>query len=86
MGGIFKKKKAPAPAPAPVAETVAEPMTPTEEVIERKEKRAEAQEITEMKGAQRRRRLMRRGGMRLLFSPLRQEGPGINEIKKKLGG
>ena len=83
MGGIFKKKKAPAPAPAPVA--VAEPMTPTEEVIDRQEERAEAQEMTEMKGAQRRRRLMRRGGMRLLFSPLRQEGPGINEIKKKLG-
>ena len=83
MGGIFKKKKAPAPALAPAS--VAEPMTPTEEVIERKEQRAEAQEITEMKGLQRRRRLRRSGGMRLLFSPLRQEGPGINEIKKKLG-
>ena len=79
MGGIFKKKKAPAPAPAPVA-------TPTEEVIDRQEQRAEAQEKTEMKGLQRRRRLRRSGGMRLLFSPLRQEGPGINEIKKKLGG
>lgn len=79
MGGIFKKKKAPAPAPAPVA-------TPTEEVIDRQEQRAEAQEQTEMKGLQRRRRLRRSGGMRLLFSPLRQEGPGINEIKKKLGG
>ena len=79
MGGIFKKKKAPAPAPEPVA-------TPTEEVIDRQEQRAEAQEQTEMKGLQRRRRLRRSGGMRLLFSPLRQEGPGINEIKKKLGG
>ena len=81
MGGIFKKKKAPAPAPAP-----APVATPTEEVIDRQEQRAEAQEKTEMQGLQRRRRLRRTGGMRLLFSPLRQEGPGINEIKKKLGG
>ena len=83
MGGIFKKK----PAPAPVAAApVAEPMTPTEEVVERQEKRAEAQETTQMQGAQRRRRLRRTGGMRLLFSPLRQEGAAMNEIKKKLGG
>jgi hypothetical protein len=79
MGGIFKKRKAPAPAPAPV-------QTPSEEILTKQEERAEAKEQTEMKGAQRRRRLMRSGGMRLLFSPLRQEGPGINEIKKKLGG
>ena len=81
MSGIFKKKKAPAPAPAP-----APVQTPAEEVVTRQEERAEAQEKTEMKGAQKRRRLMRSGGMRLLFSPLRQEGPGIDEIKKKLGG
>lgn len=80
MSGIFGKKKAPpAPTPAPV-------QTPTEEVLTRQEQRAEAKEQTEMKGVQKRRRLMRSGGMRLLFSPLRQEGPGINEIKKKLGG
>jgi len=79
MGGIFKKRSAPAPAPAPVA-------TPTEEVIDRQEERAEAQEKTEMQGLQKRRRLRRTGGMRLLFSPLRQEGAAINEIKKKLGG
>ncbi len=78
MGGIFRKKKAPIPAPEPVA-------TPAEEAVERQEQRAEAQEKTEMQGLQRRRRLRRTGGMRLLFSPLRQEGPGINEIKKKLG-
>ena len=77
MGGIFKKKKKPAPAPVP---------TKTEKVIDRQEQRAEAQETSEMQGAQRRRRLLRTGGMRLLFSPLRQEGPGIDEIKKKLGG
>ena len=81
MGGIFKKKKAPAPAP------VAEPVkTPTEEVIDRQEQRAEAQETTQMQGLQKRRRLRRTGGMRLLFSPLRQEGAAMNEIKKKLGG
>lgn len=77
MGGIFKKRPAPAPAPA---------ATPTEEVIDRQEERAEAQETTQMRGAQRRRRLIRTGGMRLLFSPLRREGPGIDEVKKKLGG
>jgi len=77
MSGIFGRKKAPAPAPAP---------TKTEEVVTRQEQRAEAQETTEMKGAQKRRRLLRSGGMRLLFSPLRQEGPGMAEIKKKLGG
>tara|TARA_R100000734_G_C3275719_1_gene70571 strand:- start:516 stop:749 length:234 start_codon:yes stop_codon:yes gene_type:complete len=77
MGGIFKKR--PAPAPAPVA-------TPTEKVIDRQEEKAEAQEKTEMQGLQKRRRLRRTGGMRLLFSPLRQEGAAMNEIKKKLGG
>tara|TARA_R100000655_G_scaffold50437_1_gene88052 strand:- start:318 stop:488 length:171 start_codon:yes stop_codon:yes gene_type:complete len=56
MGGIFKKRSAPAPAPAPVA-------TPTEEVIDRQEERAEAQEKTEMQGLQKRRRLRRTGGM-----------------------
>jgi hypothetical protein len=77
MSGIFGRKKAPAPTPAP---------TKTEKVVTRQEQRAEAQETTEMQGAQRRRRLLRSGGMRLLFSPLRQEGPGMAEIKKKLGG
>lgn len=40
---------------------------------ERAEERAEAQERAEMQGAQRRRRIRRTGGMRLLFSPLRRE-------------
>ena len=75
MSGIFGKKKKPAPA-----------STQAKKVISRQEQRAEAQETSEMQGAQSRRRLLRSGGMRLLFSPLRQEGPGINEIKKKLGG
>lgn len=47
----------------------------------RSEERATAQERTEMQGAQARRRLRRTGGMRLLFSPARQEG-----MKTKLGG
>lgn len=75
MSGIFGKKKKPAPAP-----------TQAKKVISRQEQRAEAQETSEMQGAQKRRRLLRTGGMRLLFSPLRQEGPGIDEIKKTLGG
>ena len=75
MSGIFGKKKKPAPAP-----------TKTKEVISRQEQRAEAQETSEMQGAQRRRRLLRTGGMRLLFSPFRQEGLGIDEVKKTLGG
>lgn len=40
---------------------------------ERAEERAESQERAEMQGAQRRRRVRRTGGMRLLFSPLRRE-------------
>ena len=44
-----------------------EVLVPTEEVIDRQEERAEAQETTQMQGAQRRRRLRRTGGMRLLF-------------------
>ena len=54
------------------------------EAQERTEERAEAQERTEMQGVQKRRRLRQRGGMRLLFSPLRQEGPGSSNTK--LGG
>lgn len=49
----------------------------------RSEERATAQERAEMQGAQARRRLRRTGGMRLLFSPTRQEGPGT---QTKLGG
>jgi hypothetical protein len=52
----------------------------------RSEERATAQERTEMQGAQARRRLRRTGGMRLLFSPARQEGPGDLPQQTKLGG
>ena len=54
-----------------------------QEAQARSEERATAQERTEMQGAQARRRLLRRGGLRLLFSPARQEGPGFT---RKLGG
>ena len=53
---------------------------------ERSAARAEAQERTEMQGAQARRRLRRSGGMRLLFSPARTEGPGDLPKSTKLGG
>jgi hypothetical protein len=49
----------------------------------RAEERATSQERTEMQGAQRRRRLRRTGGMRMLFSPERREGP---DQVTKLGG
>jgi hypothetical protein len=48
--------------------------------------RATAQERTEMQGVQSRRRLRRTGGMRLLFSPARREGPGDLPRSTKLGG
>ena len=54
-----------------------------QEAQARSEERATAQERTEMRGAQARRRVLRRGGLRLLFSPARQEGPGFT---RKLGG
>lgn len=51
----------------------------------RQEERAQAQEAAEMRGAQARRRVRRTGGMRILFSPARQEGPGGGQYTK-LGG
>jgi hypothetical protein len=52
----------------------------------RADERASAQEKTEMQGAQNRRRLRRSGGMRMLFSPARREGPGDIPKATKLGG
>ena len=77
MGGF---KSRPAPAPVQVAQQE------VSEVQERQEERAEAQEVKQQQGVQRRRRLRRRGGMRLLFSPLRQEGPGAKGSSKLGGG
>ena len=56
------------------------------EAQERAEERAESQERTEMQGAQARRRLLRRGGLRLLFSAARQEGPGAPTTRMLGGG
>jgi hypothetical protein len=52
----------------------------------RADERATSREKSEMQGAQRRRRLRRTGGMRLLFSPARLEGPDSQNLKTKLGG
>ena len=49
----------------------------------RADERATSQERSEMRGIQRRSRLKKSGGMRLLFSPMRQEGPQKNTL---LGG
>lgn len=82
MGGFGRTKTV-------IKEVPAAP-TPQQQVSaaqERQEARAEAQETTQMQGAQRRRRRMRSGGMRLLFSQLRQEGPGaLGSTRNKLGG
>jgi hypothetical protein len=52
----------------------------------RQEERATAAETSEMQDVQRRRRRMRTGGLRLLFSPARLEGPGSEAAKQtKLG-
>jgi len=47
---------------------------------------AEAKEKEEMTAAAARRRLMQTGGLRLLFSPMKLEGPGTIGSQKKLGG
>ena len=78
MGGFGSSRADLAPAPAPAAPQVSEAQ-------QRQEARAEAQEKKEMRGLQKRRRLMRTGGLRLLFSPARQEGPGMAP-KTKMGG
>ena len=68
MGG-FKS------APAPVVQMSA-PAADVSEAQQRQEARADAQDKKAQQGVQRRRRLQRTGGLRLLFSPVRQEGPG----------
>lgn len=78
MGGFGSSRADPAPAPVAAAPEVSEAQ-------QRQEARAEAQEKKQMQGTQRRRRLMRTGGLRLLFSPARQEGPGMAP-KTKMGG
>lgn len=46
------------------------------------EEKAQAQELAEMQAAQRRRRLRKTGGMRLLFSPIKKELTMTNMASK----
>jgi hypothetical protein len=77
MGAFGGKKKKREPS---VAELKAQ------EAQSRAEERATTQERTEMQTAQARRRLLRRGGLRLLFSAARQEGPGAPTTRMLGGG
>jgi hypothetical protein len=81
MSGLFGTKKRPGPAIEEVRR-----QQKAKEAQERAEERAESQERTEMRGVQARRRLLRRGGLRLLFSPARQEGPGMPTTRMLGGG
>lgn len=78
MGG-FKSSPAPAPTTTVASQEVSE-------VQQRQDARAEAQDTKAQQGIQRRRRLQRTGGLRLLFSPVRQEGPGAKGSAKLGGG
>ena len=81
MSGIFGGGR---PAPKSAAQIRAE--QDAEAARTRAEERATSREKSEMQGAQGRRRLRRTGGMRLLFSPARREGPDSQNLKTKLGG
>ena len=64
----------PPPAPRPSEEFIAKKKR--EERVAREEARVEAEELSERERLAKRKRLRRIGGMRMLFSPLRREGPG----------
>lgn len=84
MGGLFGGGGSSAPPPKSATQIRAEQDAETART--RAEERATSKEKTEMQGAQRRRRLRRTGGMRLLFSPARREGPDSQNLKTTLGG
>lgn len=87
MSGIFGGGSRPAAVAAPVktvAQTEAERDAASARA--RADERATSSERSEMQGVQRRRRLRRSGGLRLLFSPMRQEGPDGTPLKTTLGG
>lgn len=88
MSGLFGTSGKPGPAIKEVRrqQQAKEAQERAEEAQERAEERATTQERTEMRRAQARRRLLRRGGMRLLFSPARQEGPGMPTTRMLGGG
>jgi len=81
MSGIFGGGSAPAKKPAEV-----QAVSNASAASARSEERAESDERTQMRGAQRRRRLRRTGGLRLLFSPARMEGPDQPATTTNLGG
>lgn len=71
----------------PAAPQKSEAQKKVEVVQARQAERAEAATTREQQAVQGRRRLMRTGGLRLLFSPMRQEGPGsVGSTKTKMGG
>jgi len=84
MSGIFGGGGSSAPPPKSAAQIRAE--QDAEAARTRAEERATSREKSEMQGVQRRRRLRRIGGMRLLFSPARREGPDSQNLKTRLGG
>jgi hypothetical protein len=85
MGGLFGGgSKSPAKPTKTAAQVTAEQDAAAARA--RANERAEASEISEMQGVQKRRRLRRTGGMRLLFSPERMEGPDAPPTSSKLGG
>lgn len=77
MGGFSSRPAAPQKSQAQIQ---------AEQAQARQSARAEAATQREQQGVQARRRLMRSGGLRLLFSPLRQEGPGAVGSTKLGGG
>lgn len=68
MGGLFGGGGSSAPAKSAA-------QVKAEQTAAAAEAKAEAKQKSEMQGIQKRRRLRRIGGMRLLFSPYKTEGP-----------
>ena len=85
MGGLFGGGSSKPAAPIKTAAQLAAEQDASA-ARARADERAEASEISEMQGAQRRRRLRRTGGLRLLFSSARMEGPDAPPTTSNLGG
>tara|TARA_R110000772_G_scaffold181308_1_gene292614 strand:- start:203 stop:457 length:255 start_codon:yes stop_codon:yes gene_type:complete len=83
MGGIFGGGGGGAPIKT-AAQLAAEQNSSAAQ--SRADERATSQERSEMRGVQNRRRLRRSGGMRMLFSQSRQEGPQQGQYTKLGGG
>ena len=85
MGGLFGRGGG---SPAKPTKTAAQVGAEQDAAAARAraDERAESSEISERQGIARRRRLRRTGGLRLLFSRARQEGPQSQEYQSTLGG